>query len=191
MKSTEQKEERLKRVDMHKFFIDKIEDAIKNARYIEASWLIYSCFENRYFRTVAKIKDQCKYSGGKCKKASNELALCTKINCIERIVKDSTCTCFANNFSIELLESTKKWVKDRNKLMHDLLQLEYYEDMDKLFEEIAVRGKELLLKTYGCCTAFRKDFYEEGYVFTFPVGAMESCSCKPRNGNDKTQDNVE
>lgn len=55
MKSTEQKGERLKRVDMHNFFMEKIDDAMKNKRFIEASWLIYSCFENRYFRTVEKI----------------------------------------------------------------------------------------------------------------------------------------
>ncbi len=72
VKSTEKKEERLKRVDMHDFFLKKIHDAIDNERYIEASWLIYSCFENRYFRTVEKIKAQCKYSKGKCKKTSNE-----------------------------------------------------------------------------------------------------------------------
>ena len=191
MKSTEQKEERLKRVDMHKFFIEKIDDAMKNKRYIEASWLIYSCFENRYFRTIAKIKDQCKYSGGKCKKASNELALRTKINCIGRIANNTSCICFANNFPVELLESTKKWVKKRNKLMHDLLQLEYYEDMDKLFEESAVTGRELLLKTYDCCTAFRKDFYADGYVFVFPLEAMEGCSCKPRNAGNNTQGNIE
>lgn len=52
MKSTEKFEGREKRVDMHNFFIGKIEDAMKGKRYIEASWLIYSCFENRYFRTV-------------------------------------------------------------------------------------------------------------------------------------------
>lgn len=55
MKSTEQKGERLKRVDMHNFFMEKIDDAMKNKRFIEASWLIYSCFEKRYFRTVEKI----------------------------------------------------------------------------------------------------------------------------------------
>ena len=40
MKSTEKKEERLKRVDMHDFFLKKIHDAIDNERYVEASWLI-------------------------------------------------------------------------------------------------------------------------------------------------------
>ena len=184
MKSTEKYEDREKRVDMHNFFISKIDDAMKNKRYIEASWLIYSCFENRYFRTVEKIKEQCKYSGGKCKKASNELALRTKITCIQRIAKDSSCTCFSKNFPDELLEQTKKWVKDRNKLMHNLLQLEYYENMDSEFEKSATTGKALLEQTYACCTKFREDFYTEGYTFEFPVSAMDGCSCKPRKAQE-------
>lgn len=180
MKSTEKLEVRKKRVDMHDFFIAKIDDAMENKRFIEASWLIYACFENRYFRTVEKIKSQCKYSEGKCKKSSNELALRTKISCVQRLASDATCTCFANNFPIKLLEKTKKWIKARNKLMHNLLQLEYYENTDAEFERIATTGKALLEQTYECCTKFRKDFYATEYTFTFPESAMDGCSCKPR-----------
>lgn len=187
MKSTEQKEDRLKRVDMHNFFMEKIDDAMKSKRFIEATWLIYSCFENRFFRTVEKIKSQCKYSGGKCKKASNDLALSTKINCIERLAKDNSCTCFSNNFPVQLLEDTKRWVKDRNTLMHNLLRLEYYESMDAKFEACAIRGQELLQQTYDCCTKFRKDYYTEGYVFTFPASAMEPCLCNPHKSNAGTR----
>lgn len=179
MKSTEQKEERLKRVDMHNYFMGKIDEAMNNKRFIEATWLIYSCFENRYFRTIEKIKNQCKYSGGKCKKSSNELALRTKINCIKRLAGDDSCTCFSDNFPIRLLEDTKHWVDDRNTLMHNLLQLEYYENMDAEFEAIAIRGKLLMQQTYDCCTKFRQDFFAEGYTFIFPIAAMESCPCKP------------
>lgn len=184
MKSTEKIEDREKRVDMHNFFISKIDEAMKNKRYIEASWLIYSCFENRYFRTVEKIKGQCKYSGGKCKKQSNELALRTKIVCVQRLANDVTCTCFVNNFPNELLEKTKKWVKDRNTLMHNLLQLEYYENMDAEFEKIAADGRALLDQTYASCTKFRKEFYADEYEFVFPESAMERCSCKPRKSSD-------
>ena len=139
---------------MHNFFITKINDAMKEGRFIEASWLIYSCLENRYFRTVEKIKSQCKYSNGKCKKASNDLALKTKINCVERLSGDPHCTCFYDNFPTELLEKTKRWVKNRNTLMQ---------------------------QTYTCCTKFRKDFYAESYIFEFPTAAMEGCPCKPRD----------
>ena len=68
--------------------------------------------------------------------------------------------------------------------MHNLLQLEYYENMDSEFEKSATTGKALLEQTYACCTKFREDFYTEGYSFEFPVSAMDGCSCKPH----KTQE---
>lgn len=185
MNSTEKIEDRKKRVDMHNFFIAKIDDAMENKRYIEASWLIYSCLENRYFRTIEKIKSQCKYSGGKCKKSSNALALRTKIVCVQRLANDTTCECFFNNFPDELFEKTKKWVKARNNLMHNLLQLEYYENMETEFEEIAFNGKALLDQTYTSCTRFREEFYTDGYTFVFPESAMERCSCKPRKETEE------
>lgn len=68
--------------------------------------------------------------------------------------------------------------------MHELLSLEYYENTDKEFKESAEKGRELLLKTYQCCTKFRSLFYAEGYKFVMPEKAMEGCSCKPK-GKDK------
>lgn len=183
MKSTEKIEERMKRVDMHEFFLQRINDAIKMENYIEASWLIYSCFENRYFRTVEKIKGQCKYSGGKCKKTTNELALKTKVRCLQRL-SDAGCSCIKNAFSNELFAKTLLWIKKRNTMMHNLLQLEIYENMDKQFEENAKEGLVLLNRTYASCTLFRKLFYTDGYKFIFPEEAMDKCSCKPRNNTD-------
>lgn len=180
MQSTESKEQRLKRVDMHDFFSQKINSAMEAERYIEASWLIYSCFENRYFRTVEKVKGFCKYSGGKCKKSGNELALRTKVKCLQRLA-ESNCSCIRDNFTDELFEKTLKWVKARNKLMHDLLRLEEYAEMDEKFKSSAEEGVELLEETYKACTGFRASFYDDDYSFVFPDECMEKCSCKPRN----------
>lgn len=180
MKSTERIEERLERVDMHDFFIDKINNAIEKEIYIEASWLIYSCMENRFFRTLQKYKKQCKYCIGKCKKNKNDLALKTKINCVQRLFENNV-TCISDSFSHDLLENTKKWVKNRNELMHDLLSLESYQDMDESFKKSSIEGKELLDQLYEACTLFRSKFYEEDYEFIFPEIAMEGCSCKPKN----------
>lgn len=47
MKSTEELSKRLKRVDMHDYFLNRIALAMKNNNYIEASWLIYSCFRKQ------------------------------------------------------------------------------------------------------------------------------------------------
>ena len=78
MKSTEELSKRLKRVDMHDYFLNRIALAMKNNNYIEASWLIYSCLENRYFRTLMKYRENCKYcrSKSKCNKTTkNDLHL--------------------------------------------------------------------------------------------------------------------
>lgn len=182
MKSTEAKEIRLQRVSMHDFFINRIDEAISEGKDIEASWLIYSCFENRYFRTVEKVKKFCTNNSKKCRHSSNQLALRTKIRCVQRLVECNV-PCFKNAFPPELLVSTLQWVKRRNQLMHDLLQLEHYENMDATFHESVIEGKKLLDQTYACCTKFRKEFYDGDYEFVFPVDAMEKCSCKSNNLN--------
>ncbi len=186
MESTEDKGTRLKRVDMHDYFLKRIDSAMNDNNYIEASWLIYACMENRYFRTLQKIRDYCKYcrSSSKCnKKVKNELAIKTKINCVKRLHENEV-ICVKDAFRYELFDETKKWVKDRNELTHDLLALEYYEETDLLFKEIAETGLALLLETYDSCTAFRKLFYDPSYSFVFPERAMEECQCKPMKGND-------
>ena len=141
MKSTEKMEERLNLVDMHNFFLKKIDDAICEERYIEASWLIYSCIENRFFRTLQKYKKQCKYCSGKCKKNKNELAISTKIACVKRLLENNV-NCISESFTPELLENTRLWVKNRNNMMHDLLSLETYQDMDERFKISSIEGKE-------------------------------------------------
>lgn len=114
MKSTENIEQRMLRVDMHEYFLNRIAEAIERENYIEASWLIYSCFENRYFRTVQKYREYCKYcrSKSKCnKKQSNDLALATKIKCVKRLF-DSNVSCINNAFRYELFKETLDWIDD-------------------------------------------------------------------------------
>jgi len=184
MQSTEKIEERLERVDMHDFFLKKIDKAIDEERYIEASWLIYSCMENRFFRTLQKYKKQCKYCSGKCKKNKNELAISTKIACVRRLMENNV-TCISESFTAELLENTRLWVKNRNNMMHDLLNLETYQDMDEQFKNSSIEGKALLDQLYTACTLFRKKFYAGEYEFIFPEVAMEGCSCKPRSNTNE------
>lgn len=185
MKSIEEKSIRVNMVNMHQFFIDKIDKAIKDKRYIEAAWLIYSCMENRFFRVLAKYKNQCIYCNGKskCDKNTNELALKTKIACVKRLVENNV-SCLSNSFTVEQLDSIKTWVGKRNTMMHDLLSLETYQNTDDAFEKSAKEGKKLLSDLYKSCTEFRKAFFAEDYEFVFPLSAMEECRCKPRNNDN-------
>lgn len=179
MKSTEEKAVRVSMVSMHQFFLDRIDLALEEKRYIEASWLIYACIENRFFRTLQKFKKDCKYCTGKCKKKTNELALNTKIDCVRRLCEAGV-ECIASSFTAVQLDKIKAWVKRLNTLMHKLLSLDTYNQIDANFEELASEGKEILDELYDSCTNFRRLFYEEGYEFVFPEIAMEGCPCKPK-----------
>ena len=176
MKSTEDKSKRMEMVDMHQFFIERINAAVEESRYFEASWLIYSCMENRFFRVLTKFKRSCKYCKGKCKKNKNELALSTKIACVKRLC-ESNVECISASFTLDQLEEIRQWVKKRNKMMHDLLSLETYKNIDDDFKKSSIEGQKLLTDLYDSCTNFRKIFYSDGYEFVFPEAAMDACRC--------------
>lgn len=180
MKSTEAKEIRERMVDMHQFFLDRIDEAIKSGRFIEASWLIYSCLENRFFRILQKYKANCRYCTGKCKKNRNELALSTKLSCVKRLCENDV-PCISNSFSLAQLEEIRIWVKKRNHMMHDLLSLDTYENTDEDFKASAIEGQTILTNLYASCTRFRHEFYSDKCEFTFPEKAMEDCPCNRNN----------
>lgn len=185
MKSTEEKAKRMEMVDMHKFFLDKIDNAIKEKRYIEASWLIYSCMENRFFRTLQKYKSLCECCKGKskCKEKTNKLAITTKIKCVKRLAENGNPS-ISDNFPLDLLKGILDWVYKRNDMMHDLLALDTYKNTDDDFKKSAFEGVDLLKQLYDSCTGFRKAFYTNGYEFIFPEKAMRDCPCGPRNKRD-------
>ncbi len=183
MKSTEPMDVRLKMVEMHSFFQKKIDESVEAGNYFEASWLIYSCLENRFFRVLDKYKKCCKYcvKGGKCRKGNNQLAISTKIACVERLAKAGV-SCISESFDSELIGMTRTWVKQRNNLMHNLLALDTYEErFDDGFRDLALDGQTILNRVYKACEKFRADYFADGYVFVFPESCMEECSCKPRN----------
>ena len=187
MESTEDLKKRKEMVTMHDFFIEKIENAIERKSYIESCWLIYSCLENRYFRAISKFKIQCKYGKNSCKKNKNELALRTKIRCIERLCNEKI-SCISDYFDETIFSKTLNWVKKRNDLMHDLLELEKYEDhYNEDFKKMSEEGYDILKETYESCTKFRKSFFDKSYIFKFPECCMEKCSCKPKKENNENE----
>lgn len=182
MENIEPIETRRKMVKMHQFFLDKIIKATEEKNYLEAAWLIYSCLENRYFRTIKKYNRLCKYGKNSCKKNSNEIALKTKIRCVERLMKSNK-TCLSNAFTKELIDRTITWVKKRNKLMHQLLTLDTYEESyNESFKELAIEGQQIVIDTYSACTTFRKDFFKANYEFVFPNECMDKCPCNNKKG---------
>lgn len=182
MEQKESFETRCEMATMHDFFLNKINESIENELYFEAAWLIYSCLENRFFRVLDKFKRKCKYciSGGKCRKSNNQLAISTKVNCVERL-HDAGVECISDSFSSDIFNEVRAWIKLRNQLMHNLLSLEHYEDhFDRDFKELAMNGKRIVEDVYEACTKFRAEYFRSDYVFEFPESCMEQCPCKPR-----------
>ena len=66
-------------------------------------------------------------------------------------------------------------------MMHDLLSLETYKNMDEDFKTLAIEGEKILRGLYNSCTNFRSKFYSEEYTFVFPEKAMEACPCNKNN----------
>lgn len=179
MESTEEQTIRIDMVEMHQYFIEKINDAIRDKRAVEAVWLIYACLENRYFRIIKKFKHLCSKcsKNSKCRSNKNQLALATKIKCVQRLCLAGV-PCISNSFDEELFSDTLKWVKTRNLLTHQLLSLDSYQNTyEKSFLELATSGVIILNTTYQSCTTFRKLFYDKDYTFVFPPSCMDECPC--------------
>lgn len=179
MENKESFEIRSEMASMHGFFRKKIEESMNDGNYFEASWLIYSCLENRFFRVLDKYKTNCKYckKGSKCRKRSNQLAISTKVSCVERLL-DAGVPCIKGSFSSDLLKDVRAWNKKRNRLVHDLLGLDKYEErFENGFKELATEGEAIVVRVYESCTVFRSLFFEDGYEFVFPEECMDGCPC--------------
>lgn len=69
-------------------------------------------------------------------------------------------------------------------MIHDLVSLEYYQNIDKDFEMLALDGQKMCQKLYESCTNFRKLYFDKNYEFKFPEEVMEGCPCaKIKNNN--------
>lgn len=157
-------------VEMHDDVLRRIETAIKKKQSIEACWLCYSCFESRITRTLEKVSECCRER--RCYQ-NNKVGIATRIDCIKRLKKQ--CYAGTEHFDTHLLGEIKAWCKDRNMLVHALVTLNNYYDMDAKFLELAKRGKPLVDSLYTQTTAFRNAYYELSEMPLFPEMVHKKC----------------
>lgn len=183
MKQTDAYETRLEMATMHDFFLGKIERAVEEGAISRPVGLFTPVWKIDFFRVLDKYKRDCKYciKGGKCRKSTNQLALSTKVACVERLFKANV-ECVSSSFEQSIFDEIRQWAKRRNCLMHNLLALsEYEKHFDNDFKELSEEGVVLLKRVYDACTAFRKIFFSDKYAFEFPEECMDACVCKPRD----------
>ena len=96
-------------------------------------------------------------------------------------------SCISDSFPGEIFDEVRAWVKSRNRLMHNLLSLEDYEDhFDNDFKELALSGKIIVEDAYDACTKFREAFFQPDYKFVFPESCMEECPCKSHQKKEES-----
>lgn len=171
MEPNESYEERTKMAEMHDDVLHRIENDIETKQSIEACWLCYACFECRINRTLEKLSEKC--ARRKCFE-NYRVGIQTRIDCIKRLQNLEYAN--AEVFDLELLDNIKAWCKERNKLVHSLIDLDTYAEMDKKFLDLAKRGLPIVSQLYSQTTDFRNQYYLINEMPPFPARAMDTCS---------------
>lgn len=70
-------------VKMHDEYLEKLDEAMANEKYIEASWLCYAIFEQRITRILEKVVSACP----KKENEKNKFAtISVRLECIKHLI---------------------------------------------------------------------------------------------------------
>lgn len=173
MKAKESYELRLEMAHMHDSFLERLEKAMEEEQFVEASWLCYAIFEQRIARIISKHVSKCP----KGRRGENEkpVGIATKILCLKKLSKLQYGP--YQVFDRELLNNIDKWCKNRNSLIHGLVSLDYYRKYDEEFKKLATTGVPLVHKLYQEATKVREWCRDENSFDKFPE---IKCRCERR-----------
>ncbi len=170
MEPQESLEIRKRMAEMHESVLKRIDNAYSKKQFIEVCWLCYACFESRVNRVLLKICSGC----SKTKRNDNrKIGITTKLECYACLIKNGFPPLQKEN--IDLINTVKGWCKERNDLIHGMVSLEYYNDADKRFENLAKRGKELVKRMYALGTDVREYYYNVEEIPLFPENVVNRC----------------
>lgn len=173
MKQIESIEVRTEMAHMHDEYLRRLDVAMEQKQYVEASWLCYAIFEQRIARIMKKHIRRCPRG----KRSSNEkpVSITTKTICIKKLCKLKYGP-YAQ-FDKKLMEDVEKWCSERNTLVHGLVSLDHYKRYDAEFKELAHSGQPLVDRLYEEAKRVR-DWCNDGNSFgKFPE---IKCRCKHR-----------
>lgn len=175
MEPKEPIETRKQMAEMHESVINRIESAYRNGQYIEVCWLCYACFESRINRTLIKMIPGCSRP---VRQDGRSIGITTKLECYARLIKSGYP--LLKGEDINLINIVKGWCAERNKLIHEMVTLENYKNIDKSFENLAKRGKALVHRLYSLSTDVRESFYSANTIPPFNDSVMKPCKLKCR-----------
>lgn len=175
MKPTESLKLRLEMSEMHESILARINDTFNNEQYVETCWLCYSCFESRVNRALSKICSGCNKP---IKNNRDPVSISTKLGCFERLIQSNYIAMADEN--IETIVSVKNWCQRRNKLVHAMLEIERYKNVDSEFKNLAEEGITLVKKMYEFGSDVRQFFYRTSTIPNFDDEVVKVCRCKTR-----------
>lgn len=166
-------EYRCQMAEMHDEFKKRLEDALAQEQYVEATWLCYAIFEQRTQRLIEKHIAKCP----KQKRSSDAppVSISTKILCIKKLSKIGYGA--YSGFDRKLLTEIIIWCKERNRLVHSLLRVDTYRSYDKDFKALACEGELLVNCLYEEATKVRNWCYSNNQFGKFPE---IKCKCTNR-----------
>lgn len=143
---------RLEMAHMHDDFLARLDKAMENKEYVEASWLCYAIFEQRIARMMEKHITKCP----KQKRQDNKspVGISTKLLCLQKLCKIE----YGAYVDVDrnVLKEIADWCKSRNQLVHGLVSLEHYKKYDTEFKSLAEAGAPLVKKLYSEASKVRE-----------------------------------
>lgn len=173
MTPSESLELRTQMAEMHDSVLKRIEKAYRDKQYIEVCWLCYACFESRINRSLMKLCTGCNKPE---RTDSRHIGITTKLECFIRLIKCNYPP--LSDANAEYINSVKSWCKQRNMLIHGMVTLNYYNDADKKFKELAGQGRTLIKKMYILGTNVREYYYSALEIPAFDESVSKRCPLK-------------
>ena len=162
---------RLQMARMHDSMVEKLDSAMKKGEYVEASWLCYAIFEQRVTRIIQKHLHKCprQHRSEKAK----DVGISTRLDCIIKLTKQG----YGGYTHVEhkVFSQIKKWCKQRNLLVHSLLDIKSYKKYDEAFKELAEEGYLLVPQVYDEAAKIRNWCNENN---SFPKFPELKCQCR-------------
>lgn len=172
MKQRESLEIRKEMVEMHEAYLDRLKTAMDTKQFVEATWICYAIYEQRINRIIEKILPKCPIETPRT--SNNSASISTRIKCLEKLISKSYGG--LAKFDLSLLNDISAWCDDRNRLVHDLVNLDEYNRFDADFETLAKQGVPLVNRIYEEGTKFRQWFVAADSLPDFPT--KHKCRCK-------------
>lgn len=135
--------------DKGKLFADlisRVDVALKNKFFLEASWIEYSIIEERLLSIIKKVDNRNPGNGFKVDKCLKRL---------KHLIKNEDHDLLKRHFTIEFLERIRQWKNSRNSTMHDLAKKHITEQR---VENLALEGNALMRELNASIMRFKKDW---------------------------------